>query len=141
MSTSVPASKRHKTEPLMRFERPREGRLDRPEERVVTAAIWTVHFGLDGRMWESQRRMADFMRDSQLAVASHDTMVVRLEQSCAGKVINVRTAYRSKRRYRPEERVVTAAIWTVHFGLDGRMWESQRRMADFERAGEQEAQD
>jgi hypothetical protein len=36
-------------------------------------------------------------RSSQLAVASHDTMVVRLEQSCAGKVINVRTAYRSKR--------------------------------------------
>ena len=40
----------------------------RPEERVVTAAIWTVHFGLDGRMWESQRRMADFMRDAEVDI-------------------------------------------------------------------------
>lgn len=40
----------------------------RSEERVVTAAIWTVHFGLDGRMWESQRRMADFMRDAEVDI-------------------------------------------------------------------------
>ncbi|GAA5867656.1 hypothetical protein JCM3774_001547, partial [Rhodotorula dairenensis] len=40
----------------------------RREERVVTAAIWTVHFGLDGRMWESQRRMADFMRNAEVDI-------------------------------------------------------------------------
>ncbi|GAA5985216.1 hypothetical protein JCM10908_002572 [Rhodotorula pacifica] len=40
----------------------------RAEERVVTAAIWTVHFGLDGRMWESQRRMANFMREAEVDV-------------------------------------------------------------------------
>lgn len=40
----------------------------RAQERVVTAAIWTVHFGLDGRMWESQRRMADFMRDAEVDI-------------------------------------------------------------------------
>lgn len=45
----------------------------RPEERVVTAAIWTVHFGLDGRMWESQRRMADFMRDAEVDIIGNCT--------------------------------------------------------------------
>ncbi|GAA6038296.1 hypothetical protein JCM8097_003930 [Rhodosporidiobolus ruineniae] len=37
-------------------------------ERVVTAGIWTVHFGLDGRMWESQRRMAELFLDAEIDV-------------------------------------------------------------------------
>ncbi|GAA5821666.1 hypothetical protein JCM11251_000961 [Rhodosporidiobolus azoricus] len=40
----------------------------KPEERVFTAAIWTMHFGLDGRMWESGRRMAEFFREAELDV-------------------------------------------------------------------------
>ncbi|GAA6050383.1 hypothetical protein JCM3770_004011 [Rhodotorula araucariae] len=40
----------------------------RAGERVVTSAIWTVHFGLDGRMWESGRRMARMMRDAEIDV-------------------------------------------------------------------------
>ncbi|GAA5887107.1 hypothetical protein JCM5296_001596 [Sporobolomyces johnsonii] len=39
-----------------------------PEDRLVTAAIWTVHFGLDGKMWESQRRMAQIIRDAEIDV-------------------------------------------------------------------------
>ncbi|KAK4053362.1 Protein cwh43 [Microbotryomycetes sp. JL221] len=38
------------------------------QNRVVTAGIWTMHFAMDGRMWESQRRMADIIRDAQLDV-------------------------------------------------------------------------
>ncbi|BGP42687.1 Protein cwh43 [Rhodotorula kratochvilovae] len=40
----------------------------RAGERVVTSAIWTVHFGLDGRMWESGRRMANMMRGAEIDV-------------------------------------------------------------------------
>ncbi|KAM0787197.1 hypothetical protein ACM66B_006439 [Microbotryomycetes sp. NB124-2] len=39
-----------------------------PAARLITAGIWTVHFGMDGRMWESQRRMADIVRDAELDV-------------------------------------------------------------------------
>ncbi|GAA6058597.1 hypothetical protein JCM10212_004008 [Sporobolomyces blumeae] len=39
-----------------------------PENRVISAAIWTVHFGLDGKMWESQRRMAQIVRDAEIDV-------------------------------------------------------------------------
>lgn len=39
-----------------------------PENRVISAAIWTVHFGLDGKMWESQRRMAQIIRDAEIDV-------------------------------------------------------------------------
>lgn len=39
-----------------------------PENRIITAAIWTVHFGLDGKMWESQRRMAQIVRDAEIDV-------------------------------------------------------------------------
>ncbi|GAA5853850.1 hypothetical protein JCM8547_007472 [Rhodosporidiobolus lusitaniae] len=39
-----------------------------PAERLVTAGIWTVHFGLDGRMWESQRRMAHLFLDAEIDV-------------------------------------------------------------------------
>ncbi|GAA6017802.1 hypothetical protein JCM11491_004624 [Sporobolomyces phaffii] len=39
-----------------------------PENRIISAAIWTVHFGLDGKMWESQRRMAQIVRDAKIDV-------------------------------------------------------------------------
>ncbi|GAA5895742.1 hypothetical protein JCM6882_001368 [Rhodosporidiobolus microsporus] len=39
-----------------------------PEERVVSAAIWTMHFGLDGRMWDSGRRVAEFFREAEVDV-------------------------------------------------------------------------
>ncbi|GAA5996073.1 Cwh43p [Rhodotorula paludigena] len=38
------------------------------QDRVVTAAIWTVHFGEDGRMWESQRRMAGLVQEAEIDV-------------------------------------------------------------------------
>lgn len=47
----------------------------RAKERVVTAAIWTVHFGLDGRMWESQRRMADFMRRAEVDIIGESVRI------------------------------------------------------------------
>ncbi|BGP19267.1 hypothetical protein JCM10213_008215 [Rhodosporidiobolus nylandii] len=40
----------------------------RKEERVASAGIWTVHFGLDGRMWESGRRMAWILREAEVDV-------------------------------------------------------------------------
>ncbi|SCV73348.1 BQ2448_7274 [Microbotryum intermedium] len=40
----------------------------RPESRLITAGIWTVHFAMDGQMWESQRRMAAILRDAELDV-------------------------------------------------------------------------
>jgi hypothetical protein len=33
-----------------------------PEERLVTAGMWTVHFALDQHMHDSSRRMADILR-------------------------------------------------------------------------------
>lgn len=39
-----------------------------PENRIISAAIWTVHFGLDGKMWESSRRMAQIVRDAEIDV-------------------------------------------------------------------------
>jgi endonuclease/exonuclease/phosphatase family metal-dependent hydrolase len=39
-----------------------------PEEKVVTAGIWTVHFALDNDMWSSERRMRDAIRDLELDV-------------------------------------------------------------------------
>jgi hypothetical protein len=39
-----------------------------PNERVITAGIWTVHFALDGRMWESQRRMAELFLDAEIDI-------------------------------------------------------------------------
>ncbi|PRQ75794.1 Frag1/DRAM/Sfk1 family-domain containing protein [Rhodotorula toruloides] len=38
------------------------------EERLFTAGIWTVHFGLDGYMWESSRRMAQFFKEAEVDV-------------------------------------------------------------------------
>lgn len=40
----------------------------RPELKVFTAAIWTIHFALDNDMWASERRMRDVFRDLELDV-------------------------------------------------------------------------
>lgn len=37
-------------------------------ERIFTAGIWTMHFGLDGRMWESQRRIKDILEDAKVDI-------------------------------------------------------------------------
>jgi hypothetical protein len=39
-----------------------------PEAKLFTAGIWTVHFGIDNMMWDSQRRMRDLLRDAELDV-------------------------------------------------------------------------
>lgn len=38
------------------------------EDKVVTAGIWTVHFGLDNNMWSSERRMRDVIGELELDV-------------------------------------------------------------------------
>ncbi|GAA5895793.1 hypothetical protein JCM8208_005089 [Rhodotorula glutinis] len=38
------------------------------QERLVTAGIWTLHFGLDGAMWESGRRTANMLRTAEVDV-------------------------------------------------------------------------
>ncbi|ELQ35082.1 calcofluor white hypersensitive protein [Pyricularia oryzae Y34] len=37
-------------------------------DRVITAGMWTIHFGLDNDMWSSERRMRDLLRDAELDV-------------------------------------------------------------------------
>ncbi|OAA65382.1 Frag1/DRAM/Sfk1 [Niveomyces insectorum RCEF 264] len=39
-----------------------------PEDRVVTAGIWTIHFSLDNDMWSSERRMRDLIKEAELDV-------------------------------------------------------------------------
>lgn len=39
-----------------------------PENKLFTAGIWTVHFGLDNDMWASEGRMRDLLRDAELDV-------------------------------------------------------------------------
>jgi len=39
-----------------------------PEAKVITAGIWTIHFGLDNPMWDSTRRMRDLIRDAELDI-------------------------------------------------------------------------
>lgn len=39
-----------------------------PEERLLTAGIWTIHFSLDNDMWSSEVRMRDLIRDLELDV-------------------------------------------------------------------------
>ena len=39
-----------------------------PEEKLVTAGIWTVHFALDNDMWSSERRLRDAIKDLELDV-------------------------------------------------------------------------
>ena len=39
-----------------------------PEEKVMTAGIWTVHFSLDNDMWSSERRMRDAIKELEIDV-------------------------------------------------------------------------
>ena len=39
-----------------------------PEEKLVTAGIWTIHFSLDNDMWSSERRMRDVIKELELDV-------------------------------------------------------------------------
>lgn len=39
-----------------------------PEERLFTAGIWTVHFGLDNDMWASETRMRQIIQELELDV-------------------------------------------------------------------------
>ncbi|EEB06189.1 glycosylceramide biosynthesis protein [Schizosaccharomyces japonicus yFS275] len=39
-----------------------------PEEKLFTAGIWTIHFGLDNFMWASERRMRDAFKDMELDI-------------------------------------------------------------------------
>lgn len=38
------------------------------EDKVVTAGIWTVHFGLDNNMWSAERRMRNVLGELELDV-------------------------------------------------------------------------
>lgn len=38
------------------------------EAKVMTAGIWTIHFGLDNDMWASETRMRDLIRDLEVDV-------------------------------------------------------------------------
>jgi len=39
-----------------------------PEEKSLTAGIWTIHFSLDNDMWSSERRMAAAIRELEVDV-------------------------------------------------------------------------
>lgn len=39
-----------------------------PNEKAITAGIWTVHFGLDNDMWVSEKRVRDLIADAELDV-------------------------------------------------------------------------
>ncbi|KAF2470272.1 calcofluor white hypersensitive protein-like protein [Lindgomyces ingoldianus] len=39
-----------------------------PEERSVTAGIWTIHFSLDNDMWSSEHRMRDVIKELEIDV-------------------------------------------------------------------------
>jgi len=53
------------------------------QERLVTAGIWTVHFGLDGAMWESGSRMANMLRTAEVDVIGASLSLLLLVRSCA----------------------------------------------------------
>ncbi|KAF8475983.1 calcofluor white hypersensitive protein [Kalaharituber pfeilii] len=38
------------------------------EHKVVTAGIWTVHFGIDNNMWSSERRMRDLFKEMEVDI-------------------------------------------------------------------------
>lgn len=38
------------------------------DDNVITAGIWTIHFGLDNNMWASERKMSSLIKDMQLDV-------------------------------------------------------------------------
>lgn len=54
--------------PLFRAVDPQSIKPHHPSDRVFTAGIWTIHFGLDQSMWESSRRIAELVEDMQLDV-------------------------------------------------------------------------
>ncbi|AGO12316.1 AaceriAEL043Wp [[Ashbya] aceris (nom. inval.)] len=37
-----------------------------PDANLITAGIWTIHFGLDNDLWASENRMIDLIRDMEL---------------------------------------------------------------------------
>jgi len=39
-----------------------------PEEKSLTAGIWTIHFSIDNDMWSSERRMAQAIRELEVDV-------------------------------------------------------------------------
>ncbi|KAH6983150.1 Frag1/DRAM/Sfk1 family-domain-containing protein [Ilyonectria sp. MPI-CAGE-AT-0026] len=39
-----------------------------PEERILTAGIWTIHFSLDNDMWSSEHRIRDLIKELELDV-------------------------------------------------------------------------
>lgn len=39
-----------------------------PEDRVLTAGIWTIHFSIDNDMWSSEYRMRDLIKELELDV-------------------------------------------------------------------------
>ncbi|CCK71841.1 Cwh43p KNAG_0I00500 [Huiozyma naganishii CBS 8797] len=39
-----------------------------PENKLITAGIWTIHFGLDNDMWASEDRMTQLLREMELDV-------------------------------------------------------------------------
>jgi endonuclease/exonuclease/phosphatase family metal-dependent hydrolase len=39
-----------------------------PEEKMMTAGIWTIHFSLDNDMWSSERRMRDAIKELEIDV-------------------------------------------------------------------------
>lgn len=39
-----------------------------PDSNLITAGIWTIHFGLDNDMWASEQRMIDLIRDLEIDV-------------------------------------------------------------------------
>lgn len=39
-----------------------------PEEKLLTAGIWTIHFSLDNDAWSSERRMRDAIKELELDV-------------------------------------------------------------------------
>lgn len=39
-----------------------------PEDRILTAGIWTIHFSLDNDMWSSEYRMRNLLKDAELDV-------------------------------------------------------------------------
>ncbi len=39
-----------------------------PDDRILTAGIWTIHFSLDNDMWSSEYRMRDLIKEMELDV-------------------------------------------------------------------------
>ena len=39
-----------------------------PDQKLITAGIWTIHFSIDNDMWSSERRMRDAIKELELDV-------------------------------------------------------------------------